>query len=70
VHSRCIVTVEPTAAGHRLIEAVLSHRHELLGVVLDRLAPADHAAAVRAAHQFADLSGDVIAVGASGPVPL
>jgi DNA-binding MarR family transcriptional regulator len=70
VHSRCIVTVEPTAAGHQLIDAVLSHRHELLGAVLDRMTPADHAAAVRAARQFASLSGDAIAVGESGPVPL
>lgn len=46
------------------------HRHELLGAVLDRMTPADHAAAVRAARQFADLSGDAIAVGESGPVPL
>lgn len=68
--SRSIVTVEPTAAGRRLIDAVLSHRHELLGAVLDRMTPADHAAAVRAARQFAGLSGDAIAVGESGPVPL
>jgi DNA-binding MarR family transcriptional regulator len=68
--SRSIVTVQPTAAGRRLIDAVLSHRHELLGAVLDRMTPADHAAAVRAARQFASLSGDAIAVGESGPVPL
>jgi DNA-binding MarR family transcriptional regulator len=69
-HSRSIVTVEPTAAGYQLIDAVLSHRHELLGAVLDQMKPADHAAAVRAARQFASLSGDAIAVGESGPVPL
>jgi DNA-binding MarR family transcriptional regulator len=69
-HSRSIVTVEPTAAGYQLIDTVLSHRHELLGAVLDQMKPADHAAAVRAARQFASLSGDAIAVGESGPVPL
>jgi DNA-binding MarR family transcriptional regulator len=69
-HSRSIVTVEPTAAGHQLIAAVLSRRHELLGAVLDRMTPPDHAAAVRTARQFASLSGDAIAVGESGPVPL
>ena len=68
--SRSIVTVEPTAAGRQLIDAVLSHRHELLGAVLDRMTAADHAAAVRAASQFASLSGNAIAVGESGPVPL
>jgi DNA-binding MarR family transcriptional regulator len=68
--SRSIVTVEPTAAGHQLVAAVLGHRHELLGAVLDRMPPADHAAAVRAARLFAGLSGDAIAVGESGPVPL
>ena len=69
-HSRSIVTVEPTAAGRELITAVLSHRHELLGEVLDRMTTADHTAAVRAARQFARLSGDAIAIGESGPVPL
>lgn len=68
--SRSIVTVQPTAAGHVLIDTVLSHRHELIGAVLDRMTPADHAAAVRAALQFASLSGHAIAVGESGPVPL
>ena len=68
--SRSIVTVEPTAAGRQLIDAVLSHRHELLGAVLDRMTSADHKAAVRAARQFASLSGNAIAVGESGPVPL
>lgn len=68
--SRSIVTVEPTAAARQLVAAVLGHRHELLGAVLDRMTPADHAAAVRAARQFAGLSGDAIAVGESGPVPL
>ena len=59
--SRCIVTVEPTAAGRRLVDAVLARRHERLGAVLDRMTPADHTAAVRAARQFASLSGDAIA---------
>ncbi len=68
--SRCIVTVEPTAASRRLIAAVLRHRHELLGAVLDRMTPADHEAAVRAARLFASLSGDAIAIGEAGPVPL
>lgn len=68
--SRCIVTVEPTAAGQRLVTAVLGHRHELLAAVLNRMPRSDRAAAVRAARLFAGLSGDAIAVGGSGPVPL
>ena len=69
-HSKSIVTDKPTAAGYQLIDAVLSHRHELLGAILDQMAPADHAVAVRTARQFTSLSGGAIAVGESGPVPL
>lgn len=68
--SRSIVTVELTAVGRHLVATVLEHRHELLGEILDRMSPADHAAAVHAAREFAGLSGDAIAVSESGPVPL
>jgi DNA-binding MarR family transcriptional regulator len=66
--SRRIVTVELTAAGGHLVAAVLARRQERLAAVLDRMSPGDHADAVRAARQFASLSGDAIALGASGPV--
>jgi DNA-binding MarR family transcriptional regulator len=68
--SRSIVSVELTAAGRRLVSAVLDHRHERLAEILDRMNPADHAAATRAAREFASLSADAIALGESGPVPL
>ncbi len=68
--NRCIVTVEVTAEGRRLVTAVLARRHERLAAVLDRMSPDVHAAAVQVASQFTSLSGDAIALGESGPVPL
>jgi DNA-binding MarR family transcriptional regulator len=68
--SRRIVTVELTVAGRCLVAAVLSRRRERLAAILDRMSPSDHAAAVRGAREFASLSGDAIALGESGPVPL
>jgi hypothetical protein len=62
--------VELTADGRRLVAAVLARRHGRLAAVLDRMSPGDHAATVRAAREFASLSGDAIALGKSGPVPL
>jgi DNA-binding MarR family transcriptional regulator len=68
--NRCIVTVELTAAGRRLVADALARRHARLAAVLDRMSPDDREAAVRAAAQFARLSGDAVALGAAGPVPL
>jgi DNA-binding MarR family transcriptional regulator len=68
--SRCIVTVQLTGEGSQLVTAVLARRHERLAAVLDEMSPGNHAAAVRAARQFTRLSGDAIALGESGPVPL
>ena len=68
--SRSIVTVELTASGRHLVASVLDRRHERLAGVLDRMSPPHHAAAVRAAREFAGLSGDAIALGETGPVPL
>ena len=68
--NRCIVTVELTAAGRRLVARALAHRHARLATVLDRMSPADRAVAVRSARQFALLSGDAVALGAAGPVPV
>ncbi|HVT67923.1 MAG TPA: MarR family transcriptional regulator [Trebonia sp.] len=68
--NRTIVTVELTAAGRRLVTSALAHRKERLAVVLDRMSADDREAAVRVALQFARLSGDAVAVGAAGPVPL
>jgi DNA-binding MarR family transcriptional regulator len=68
--NRCIVTLELTVAGRRLVAGVLARRQARLAAVLDRMSPDDREAAVRAARQFARLSGDAVAVGAAGPVPL
>src|ERR1022692_4239666 len=68
--SRCIVTVELTDSGRELVAAVLAHRHERLAAVLDRMSPRVHASAVAAAREFAVLSGDAVALGESGPVPV
>lgn len=68
--NRSIVTVELTDAGHRLVAGALARRHARLAAVLDRMTPDDREAAVRAASQFARLSGDAVALGEAGPVPL
>lgn len=68
--NRCIVTVELTAAGQALVARVLGYRHARIATVLDRMNPDDRAAAVRSADQFARLSGDAVATGAAGPVPM
>ncbi len=68
--NRCIVTLELTAAGHRLVAGALARRQKRLAAVLDRMSRDDREAAVRAACQFARLSGDAVAAGAAGPVPL
>lgn len=68
--NRRLVTVELTVAGHCLVDGALARRQKRLAAVLDRMSPEDHEAAVRSARQFAHLSGDAVAVGAAGPVPL
>jgi DNA-binding MarR family transcriptional regulator len=68
--NRCIVTVELTPAGRDLVSRVLAHRHARLATVLDRMTADDRAAAVRSARQFARLSGDAVALGSAGPVPM
>ncbi len=68
--NRCIVTVELTAAGHRLVAGALARRQARIAAVLDRMSQRDRDAMVRTAGQFARLSGDAVAAGAAGPVPL
>lgn len=68
--NRRIVTVELTSIGRSLVTRALAHRHARLAAVLDRMSPHDHAAAVRWARQFAHLSGDAVALGTAGPVPM
>ena len=68
--SRCIVTVELTDCGRRTGRRGAGHRHERLAAVLDRMSPRGPRCCVRAAREFAALSGDAIAVGESGPVPV
>ena len=64
------MTVELTDSGRELVAAVLARRHERLAAVLDRMSPRVHASAVAAAREFAALSGDAVAFGESGPVPV
>jgi DNA-binding MarR family transcriptional regulator len=68
--NRSIVTVELSVTGHRLVNSALARRQKRLAAVLDLMSPEDRAAAVRSARQFAELSGDAVAIGAAGPVPL
>lgn len=69
-HSRSIVTVELTAAGREVVDAVLERRHALLEAVLDTMGAEDRAHAAAAAERFALLAGDAVAAGANGPVAL
>jgi DNA-binding MarR family transcriptional regulator len=66
-HSRSIVTVEVTDAGHTVVEHVLTRRHALLQAVLDAMDPAERADAAIVAGRFAQLAGDAVAAGANGP---
>jgi DNA-binding MarR family transcriptional regulator len=66
-HSRSIVTVEVTDAGHAVVEHVLARRHALLQAVLDAMDPAERADAAIVAGRFAQLAGDAVAAGANGP---
>jgi DNA-binding MarR family transcriptional regulator len=68
--NRSIVTVELTVAGRRMVAGALARRHARIAEVLDRMSADDREAAVRAARQFARLSGDAVAAGTAGPVPL
>jgi DNA-binding MarR family transcriptional regulator len=68
--SRSIVTVEITAAGRDLVARVVARRHELLGGVLARMAPAERTAMARAAVRFTALAADAAERGGSGPLPL
>lgn len=69
-HSRSIVTVEVTAAGREVVDAVLERRHALLEAVLDTMGEEERAHAASAAEHFALLAGDAVAAGANGPVAL
>lgn len=69
--NRCIVTVELTVVGRRLVADALTRRHARLAAVLDQMSPEDRETAVRVADEFTRLSGGhAVAVGATGPVPL
>jgi DNA-binding MarR family transcriptional regulator len=68
--SRSIVTVGVTPAGLDLVTRVVAARHELLSGVLDRMTPAERAAAAQAARRFADLAADAAAFSVTGPLPL
>jgi DNA-binding MarR family transcriptional regulator len=69
-HSRSIVTVEVTEAGHAVVTGVLTRRHALLQAVLDAMDPAERDHAAIAAAHFTQLAGDAVAAGANGPVAL
>ena len=68
--NRSIVTVEVTPAGLDLVTRVVERRHVLLAAVLDRMEPAERAAAARTARLFADLAGDAALLSLTGPLPL
>lgn len=68
--SRSIVTIEITGAGRDLVARVVARRHELLGAVLARMAPAERAAVASAAARFTALAADAAERGAVGPLPL
>lgn len=68
--NRSIVTLEVTGAGLHLVARVVERRHELLAAVLDRMAPAERAAASRVARRFAELAADAAAFSVTGPLPL
>jgi DNA-binding MarR family transcriptional regulator len=69
-NNRSVVTVEVTPAGIELVARVVARRHELLAGVLGQLAPADRAATVRAARQFARLATGAATLSATSPLPL
>jgi DNA-binding MarR family transcriptional regulator len=67
-HSRSIVTVEVTEAGHGVVESVLARRHALLEAVLDAMSPGERTLAAELAGRFVLHAGDVAAARASAPV--
>jgi DNA-binding MarR family transcriptional regulator len=70
-HSRSIVTVEVTAAGRDIVDAVVARRHQLLESVLDRMSGEERAQAAAVAERFALLAGDATAEpGVMGQVAL
>lgn len=68
--NRCIVTVQLTPAGQRLVTGVLAHRQARLVALLDRMSPAEREATVSSVLRLVNLSGDAVASGAAGPVPV
>jgi DNA-binding MarR family transcriptional regulator len=52
-HNRCVVTVEVTESGRRVVAQVLGFRHAALRAVLDRMPAGQREAAALAAHRFA-----------------
>lgn len=69
-HSRSIVTVQVTPAGHEVVAAVLARRDRLLAGVLDAMDPAERNQATETAERFARLAGDAVEAGVKGPVAL
>lgn len=68
--SRRLVTVEVTPAGRRIVSTALAGRQARLATILDLMSPAGRTGTVQSAHEFVRLSGDAVALGAAGPVPL
>ena len=67
---RSIVAVELSARGRRVVHRALARRQARLAAILDAMSPDDREAAARIARRFTVLSGDAVALGAAGPVPL
>jgi DNA-binding MarR family transcriptional regulator len=68
--NRSIVTLEVTETGLDLVARVVQRRHELLAAVLNRMDPAERAAADQVARRFAELADGAAALGVTGPLPL
>jgi DNA-binding MarR family transcriptional regulator len=63
-HNRCVVTVEVTEPGRRVVAQVLGFRHAALRAVLDRLPSAQRRVAGAAARRFA-AAASAVPVGAT-----
>lgn len=69
-HSRSVVTLELTRAGQRLIDRVVTWRHDELSRLLAQLEPGLRAYAAEALDQFAEAAAGTYGTAPPGPVAL
>ena len=67
---RGVVTLELTAAGRELVEAVLEWRRQELDRILSRIDPAQRALTAQGLERFHEVVGTAYAADPPGPVPL